>query len=169
MGRVERAFDAPPATPVPDAAAPRRRQEAGSAESVQWLLDQCDGLRQPAMPGPAITAAGTRTVRLDDWPFVKMLDGQSQLPLSVSWRYDRGAIGDVLVRPEVMHTLPGWTLSVSATIEDGPDAPGLAALSVRVRHVFAHGADVPIVGVTELTLFGDGTYQRRDRWEQAAA
>jgi hypothetical protein len=168
MGRLERAFDAPSTTPAPAAAA-GRRQEAGSAQSVQWVLDQYDGLRQSTMPGSALTAAGTRTVRLDDWPFVKVQDGQLQLPLSLSWRYDGGAIGDVLVTPEVLHTLAGWTLSVSATIEDGPDAPGLAAASVRVRHVFAHGADAPVVGVTELTLFGDGTYQRRDRWEQAAA
>jgi uncharacterized protein YycO len=169
VGRFEHAFDAAPATPPPAAAAPRRRQEAGAAEAVQWRLDQYDGLRLPAMPGLAITVAGTRSVRLDDWPFVRVQDGQVQLPLSVSWCYDRGAIGDVVVTPGVMHTLPGWTLSVNATIADGPDTPGLAAASVRVEHVFAQGPDTPVVGVTELTLFGDGTYQRRDRWEQAAA
>jgi N-acetyl-anhydromuramyl-L-alanine amidase AmpD len=168
-----------PVAPVP--AAPTRRRETGSAGSVRWMLDQYDGLRRPVQsatsggPGTSTTQtngssrATDRVVSLHDWPLVRLPEGDVQLPLTVSWRYLTGAVGDVAIRAGEPRVVPGWTLTATADISEGPDTLATAGLSVVVRQVFSHNGQRDIVALTQLTLFGDGTYQRQDRWEHAEA
>jgi N-acetyl-anhydromuramyl-L-alanine amidase AmpD len=147
-----------------------RRQEVGAAGSARWTLDQYDGLRWPANvpPGDAAGAA-ERVVRLDDWPLVHLPEGDVQLPLTVSWRHIGGAVGTVAIRPGEPRMVAGWTLTATAVISDGPDTATTAALSVLVRQVFGRTGQRDAVALTRLTLFGDGTYQRLDQWEQSEA
>ena len=151
--------------------APVRRRDVGSLGSVRWTLDQYQGLRWPAgaAPNGGNSVAAERAVRLDDWPLVHLAEGDVQLPLTVSWRYKAGAVGDLAIRPGAPRTIAGWTLATTADITDGPDTSTAAALTVNVRQAFGRNGRSDIVGVTQLTLFGDGTYQRQDRWEQAEA
>jgi hypothetical protein len=145
-----------------------RRQESGSAGAVQWTFDQYDGLRG-GIPTSAAKPAIDRAVRLDDWPLVVLPEGTVQLPVIVAWRYRDGAVGDVRITPGTPATVNGWSLTATANIIEGPDGAAVSGLTVTVRHTFTHGSQPNVVAVSELALFGDGTYQRRDRWEQAAA
>jgi uncharacterized protein YycO len=152
------------------AAAPARRVESGTSGAVRWTLEQYDGLhRPPQMAAGAGATTTDRMVRLDDWPLVHPPEGEMQLPLTVAWRYNAGGVGDVAVHPGEARSIPDWTLAVTSAITEGPDTPATAALTVNIRHVFGRAGKPDIVGVSELTLFGDGTYARQDRWEQAEA
>jgi hypothetical protein len=107
-------------------------------------------------------------VALTDWPFVPAGDTRTQLPLSVSWRYGTGAVGDVRIVAAKPTVAPGWALRVHGEILPQATAQP-ASIRVAIRHVFSAAGGPDVVGVSELTLFGDGTYQRLDRWEQAQA
>lgn len=163
---------ADPGTTSPGAPpAPSRRREVGVAGTVRWTLEQYDGFRgQGPAPSKSGAAAATgRVVRLDDWPLVQLPEGDVQLPVTVSWRHQGGAVGDVAIVAGEPHTVPGWSVATTAEIADGPDAATAAALSVRVRQVFGSTGRPDVVALTQLTLFGDGTYQRHDQWERAEA
>jgi N-acetyl-anhydromuramyl-L-alanine amidase AmpD len=147
-----------------------RRQDVGGSGTVRWTLDQYDGLRGPAGVAPGDAAGALeRVVRLDDWPLVHLPEGDVQLPLTVSWRHVGGAVGAVTVRPGEPRVVPGWTITATAVISEGPDAASTAALSILVRQVFGRAGQPDAVALTRLALFGDGTYQRQDQWEHAEA
>lgn len=156
---------------VLEPALPVRRLDSGAAGDVRWDLEQHDGLRRPAAAGtgPIVTPAAERTIRLDDWPLVRLPDGDVRLPVTVSWRYNAGAVGDVAIYAGDPGVVAGWTLAVTASVVDGADTASSASLGVNVRYVFGHTGAPDIVALSQLTLFGDGTYQRHDRWEQAEA
>lgn len=148
-----------------------RRRETGSRNGTAWELDQLDGFKRPAGSngGRAIGTGAERSVNLDDWPYVPAGEGEARLPLMVSWRYANGAVGDVRVNAGEARSMPGWTHRVTADITEGPETPQVAAVRIIVCHKFGSSGRPEIVAVTELTLFGDGTYQRQDRWEQTQA
>jgi hypothetical protein len=147
-----------------------RRREAGSWKTVTWEFDQYDGLRYPAgRADDGTTPTAERAVSIDDWPYVPSADGRTQLPVTVAWRYANGAVGDVRVKASSPSASPEWSLRATADIAEGPDAANASALRVTVRYNFGRAGVVENVAVTELVLYGDGTYQRQDRWEQAAA
>lgn len=166
------AADAPAAavTPADSAAAPTRRVDTGAAGSSRWSVEQYVGFRTLPGASPDTTAAPVeRAIQLDDWPCVPTAFGEVKVPLTVAWRYSRGAVGDVSIRADHPTSAPGWTSSVSAQIADGPDSPTAAAVTVNVRYVFTQTGQPDIVANTQLTLFGDGTYNRQDRWVQQPA
>jgi len=100
---------------------------------------------------------------------VRLAEGDIQLPLTVTWRYSEGSVGDVAIRAGAPRSVAGWTTSVSAEIAGGPDQGAVATLDVVVRYTFGRADRPDIVAVTELALFGDGTYNRQHRWQQADA
>jgi uncharacterized protein YycO len=161
------------ATPRPaeDQSDPTRRVERGAAGSTRWALDQYVGLRASAGASPGIPKAPPveRAIALDDWPLVRLAEGDIQLPLTVTWRYSEGSVGDVAIRAGAPRSVAGWTTSVSAEIAGGPDQGAVATLDVVVRYTFGRADRPDIVAVTELALFGDGTYNRQHRWQQADA
>jgi V8-like Glu-specific endopeptidase/cell wall-associated NlpC family hydrolase len=148
-----------------------RRRETGSRNGTAWELDQLDGFKRPAGSngGKAIGTGAERSVNLDDWPYVSAGEGEARLPLMVSWHYANGAVGDVRITAGEARSMPGWAHRVTAVIADGPETTQIAAVRAVVCHKFGSSGRPEIVAVTELTLFGDGTYQRQDRWEQTQA
>lgn len=148
-----------------------RRREMGSRNGITWDLDQFDGFKRPAGQngGAAIGTGAERRVTLDDWPYVPAGDGETRLPLTVSWNYGSGTVGNIRINAGEPRSVPGWTHRVTADIADGPETGKIAAMGVVVCHKFGSSGRPDIVAVTELTLFGDGTYQRQDRWEQTQA
>jgi hypothetical protein len=166
---LARMMGAEVATPVPATppAAPTKRVVTGSAAGATWQLDQMEGMRMPAQARPGSEAmAGERRVPLDDWPYLDLGSGPVRLPLALAWRYRGGAIGDVRFEVEPVQTQAGCTLAVTGQLSDGPDTPGLLAQRIALRHTFSCAGRPDVSGVTTVTLFGDGTYERQDRWEQ---
>jgi hypothetical protein len=148
-------------------APPTKLVVTGSAAGATWQLEQMDGMRLPAQPTPGAEAmAGERRVRLDDWPYLDLGSGPVRLPLALAWRYRGGAIGDVRFEVEPAQTQAGCTLAVTAQLSDGPDTATLLAQRIALRHTFSGAGRPDVNGLTTLTLFGDGTYERQDRWEQ---
>ena len=154
---------APVAAPV---AAPAKRVVAGAVEGASWQLEQMDGMRQPLQPA-ASAAGGERRVSLDDWPYVDASTGPMRLPLALVWRFQGGAIGDVRFEAQPAQTQPGCMLTVTAALTDGPDTPTQLAQHVTIRHTFSCAGRPDVRAVSSLTLYGDGTYERQDRWEPA--
>jgi V8-like Glu-specific endopeptidase/N-acetyl-anhydromuramyl-L-alanine amidase AmpD len=150
--------------PVPVIAA-SKRVVAGSVEGASWQLEHLDGMRMPAQPAAA-AIGGERRVSLDDWPYLDAATGPVRLPLALLWRYRGGAIGDVRFEVQPAQTQPGCTLTVTAELSDGPDTPAQLAQHVTVRHRFTAAGRPDVGAVSSLTLYGDGTYERQDRWEQ---
>lgn len=148
-----------------------RRRETGSRNGTVWELDQLDGFKRPAgQNGEAVIDTGAeRCVNLDDWPYVPSGDGETRLPLKVRWNYGNGTVGNIRINVGEPRSVSGWTHRVTADIADGPETAKIAAVGVVVCHKFGSPGRPDIVAVTELTLFGDGTYQRQDRWEQTQA
>jgi papain like cysteine protease AvrRpt2/permuted papain-like amidase YaeF/Yiix C92 family enzyme len=160
---------AAPAPPVAAAMPATRRVDTGSAANARWSLEQYIGLRRPASgAGDANAVPVERAIQLDDWPLLRVADVDVSLPITVAWRYTNGAVGDVSVRAGAPATTAGWTLATSAEIVDGPDSPSVTAVTVNLRTVFSQTGRSDIVASTQLTLFGDGTYNRQDRWVQQA-
>jgi N-acetyl-anhydromuramyl-L-alanine amidase AmpD/V8-like Glu-specific endopeptidase len=159
---------APPAATAAAPVAPIRRVVTGTVAGASWQLEQQEGMRAPPQAAPA-AATSERRVRLDDWPYLDLAGGPMRLPMTLAWRYRGGAVGDVRFEVETAQTQPGCMLTVSAQIADGPDSAGQFAQRVTIRHVFACEGRPEVGALTTLTLYGDGTYERQDRWEQPMA
>jgi hypothetical protein len=148
-----------------------QRRETGSSNGVRWDLAQLDGLRTAdgqALPSPNGNAR-VRQVRLDEWPYVPGEGGDTRLPIQISWEYDKGAVGNVRIGAGQASAANGWTLDATADITDSPASNGMAAVNVTVRQRFRHSGEPDVVAVSDMTLFGDGSFQRADRWERTQA
>jgi N-acetyl-anhydromuramyl-L-alanine amidase AmpD len=149
------------------AATATKRLVSGAVAGASWQLEQLEGMRQPAQAAAGAQAAmGERRVRLDDWPYLDLGSGPVRLPLALCWRYGGGAIGDIRFEIEPAQTQSGCTLVVTAQLSDGPDTATQLAQRCMLRHTFGCAGRPEVNAVTTLTLFGDGTYERQDRWEQ---
>jgi hypothetical protein len=61
----------------------------------------------------------------------------------------------------------GYRLKVTAGIANGPDTATVAAIRVVVRYEFSRAGEPVQIAVTEVTLYGDGRYERRNHdWQQ---
>lgn len=153
---------------VPIASA--RRQVTGNNGGVTWELDQYDGMKSiagAAVNGTHLPTAGT-TINLSDWPYIDCQMGRTYAAVVVNWKYQGGMVGDVQVAVPKSIAQDGYALKVTADISDGPDTTTVAALRIAVRHEFSSPGEPTQVAVTDMTLYGDGRYERQNRWEPAA-
>jgi len=165
-----RSFDAPEISPVQAAT---RRVRGGTA-GVSWELDQYDGMKAPAgmaVTGAHVPTAGS-TINLSDWPYIDGPTQRTYAAVIIDWTHQGGMVGDVRIEIPVSMAYDEYTLKVTADITDGPDTATIAALRITVRHEFNRPGAPNQAAVTEVTLYGDGRYERQNRWElpaQAAA
>jgi N-acetyl-anhydromuramyl-L-alanine amidase AmpD len=156
------------ATGIPPAQPARRRVRGGTAE-VSWELDQYDEIKTPASMTTAVSPvrkAGP-TINLSDWPYIDGRHGRTYAAPAIDWSYGSGGVGDVQV--SVPHSMAndGYRLKVTAGIANGPDTATVAAIRVVVRYEFSRAGEPAQIAVTEVTLYGDGRYERRNHdWQQ---
>jgi hypothetical protein len=153
---------------VPIASA--RRRLTGSNGGVTWELDQYVGMKAPAgrsVTGSIAPVAGP-TINLSDWPYIECPSGRTYATVVIDWRHEGGIVGDVQTAVPTSGSYNGWTLRVTAGISDGPDTAAVAALRITVRYEFGNPDGSRQVAVTDITLYGDGRYERQNRWEMVA-
>jgi Papain-like cysteine protease AvrRpt2 len=156
-------------TPSDPIAASGRRRDTGSAGAARWALDRYDGLHRPSGAAPIVGTPASVTLALDEWPMVRLREGDVHLPLFLAWHAAAGTVGDVVITAGDPMLVPGWSISATADVTEGPDTPTNAALTVAIRQVFSQRGKPDIVASTQLVLCGDGTYQRQDGWVKADA
>ncbi|MBW8851355.1 MAG: N-acetylmuramoyl-L-alanine amidase [Xanthomonadales bacterium] len=145
----------------------RMRRTIGEAGASRWSLDQLDGLKSPATPSMRVGSAAGGEVRiaLDDWPAVE--GAPTPLPVTVVFRHDNGSLGDVRIVAGTPANL-AYGVEVVAKIEDCADADGVARLRVRVDYRFRGLAQGNADATIDMTLRGDGRYERENGWRNAA-
>lgn len=146
----------------------RMHRTIGEAGACRWSLDQLDGLKSPATPSMRVSSAANGEVRiaLDDWPAVE--GAPTPLPVTVSFRHDNGSLGDVRIVAGMPANL-AYGVEVVAKIEDAADADGVARLRVRVDYRFRGLAQGNPDATIDMTLRGDGRYERENGWRNADA
>ena len=146
----------------------RMRRTIGEAGACRWSLDQLEGLKSPASPSMAVSSANAGDVRiaLDDWPAIE--GAPTPLPVTVTFRTSNGSLGDVRISAGTPANL-AYGVDVTAKIEDCADADGVARLRVRVDYRFRGLAQGNPDATVDLTLRGDGRYERENGWRNADA
>jgi len=144
----------------------RMHRTIGEAGACRWSLDQVDGLKSPVTPSMRVSSAATGEVRiaLDDWPAVE--GAPTPLPITVCFRHDNGSLGDVRIVAGAPANL-AYGVEVVAKIEDAADADGVARLRVRVDYRFRGLAQGNPDATIDMTLRGDGRYERENGWRNA--
>ena len=146
----------------------RMRRTIGEAGACRWSLDQLEGLKSPASPSMTVSSANAGDVRiaLDDWPAIE--GAPTPLPITLSFRTSNGSLGDVRITAGTPANL-AYGVEVTAKIEDCADADGVARLRVRVDYRFRGLAQGNPDATVDLTLRGDGRYERENGWRNAEA
>jgi hypothetical protein len=189
--RKKDAITIPPAEAVPLAPPPdRSRAMTGAVEAavaiggvlldhaisntgdISWNLDQFRGIKHPndVAPQPSAPFKDAATIRLAGWPKFDVggID-EISADFTVDWQYNGRSLGNVLITNVGTNDAVGWGMEVRAQIMDDnrvypPD--DCAALRVRFSYRFAAVVGSDRIAITELHLYGDGTYEQSGRWEQ---
>ncbi len=141
----------------------RMSRVIGEAGGSRWALDQLEGLKSPSTLSPTVSSAAPTDVRIDinDWPAID--SAPTPLPLKVEFRAANGSLGDVRIGTGMPANL-AYGVEVIAKIEDCADADGVARLRVRIDYRFRGLSEGNPDATIELTLRGDGRYERENGW-----
>ena len=133
-------------------------------EGRRYDLAQLSGMVQPAnaLAGGAGTPAlpGERVV-LDDWPYIEGPGGRTQAGVAIDWKFQGGAVGDVVIAPIEGQVFDGWSAAVRADIARDASTAERVNLTVRVTTTFSRQGEQDQVAETEVLLGGDGRRQTR--------
>jgi hypothetical protein len=150
------------------------RRITGGDASVTWEVDQMIGLKHPnnEEPSPLPPLQDATTVHLIHWPYLDTPSGRISADLTVDWQYTGASLGNVRIAVTDSKGVPPQTLKVQAHILDDTmlhprEAPHMAGLRVRVRYQFSRPNTSDAIAFIHLRLFGDGTYDQSNRWEQS--
>lgn len=144
----------------------RMSRTIGEAGGSRWALDQLEGQKSPATLSPTVSSAAPDVrIDIDDWPAI---DGApTPLPLKVEFRAANGSLGDVRITAGMPANL-AYGVEAIAKIEDCADADGVARLRVRIDYRFRGLSQGNPDAVIEMTLRGDGRYERENGWRDAS-
>jgi len=142
--------------------------------SITWELEQLRGMKHPndVAPSPAATFQDAPTIRLNDWPYVDVVAGDRLSAwFSVDWQYNGRSLGNVLITNIGTNGALLRGLTVDAHIMDDnilypPGNPTFAALRIRFNYRFNRAVGSDCIAITDLHLYGDGTFEKASRWEQ---
>ncbi|HMJ92706.1 MAG TPA: peptidylprolyl isomerase [Allosphingosinicella sp.] len=178
-----------PPAPAPRARAMEARAMGGGADAlieiggillerilnnegdVSWELDQFNGIKHPndsapANPGPFRDAP---TIRLNDWPSSGGVLDSINAWFKIDWQYNGRSLGNVRIENIGTNDAIGWGLVVKARIMNDARLyePGqCAALRVTIHYKFSRSIGSDQIGITEIKLYGDGTHEISQDWEQ---
>jgi hypothetical protein len=141
---------------------------------VTWDLDQFRGLKHPndTVPTPALPFKDAPTITLDEWPVAGGLVDDISAWFSIDWQYNGKSLGNVRIENVGQNDAIGWGLAVRAKIMDDNilyPPNDCAALRVSLSYRFTRSIGSDVLAITELHLYGDGTYDQTGRWVQADA
>jgi hypothetical protein len=142
--------------------------------NITWELDQLNGLKHPndQAPSPLSPFRDAPTIRLKDWPYVEALDGDRiSADFTVDWQYNGTSLGNIRVSNVGTNGAILWKLKVKAQIMNDAilypkESPRMAALRLRVYYQFTRAIGSDFIAVTDMHLFGDGSYDLDGHWEQ---
>jgi N-acetyl-anhydromuramyl-L-alanine amidase AmpD/uncharacterized protein YycO len=143
--------------------------------SITWELEQLRGLKHPndTAPSPAQAFHDAPTILLNDWPY---LDAAKKSRLSawfsVDWQFNGKSLGNVQIANIGTDGALLRELHVEARIMDDnilypADNPTYAALRIRFNYRFNRALGSDYIAITELHLYGNGTFDKTSRWEQS--
>lgn len=142
--------------------------------NITWTLEQLRGLKHPndvAPASPAVFRDGP-TIRLDNWPYVDALTSDRiSAWFSVDWQYNDRSLGNVQISNIGTNGALLQGLQVDAKIMDDNivyphESPRYAALRIRFNYRFTRAIGSDWIAITDLHLYGDGTYETSSRWVQ---
>ena len=155
------------------AGAPMERVTGRDGE-ITWELEQLRGMKHPndVAPSPAPAFSDAPTIRLDDWPFIDVvrMDRLSAW-FSVDWQYNGRSLGNVRISNVGTNGAMLRGLTVDARITDDnivypAGNPTFAALRIRFTYRFSKTIGSDSIAITDLHLYGDGTFEKTSHWEQ---
>ncbi len=138
---------------------------------ISWILDQFNGLKHPndVVPNPMPPFRNAQNIRLEGWPWIEnLLTDRISAAFEVNWQYNGSSLGNIRIANVGTNDAFGLGLDVEARImNDSIVHPGgMAGLLITFNHRFSRPIGSDAIAVTELHLFGDGTYSSTSRWEQ---
>ncbi len=144
-----------------------------SAGDVTWELDQFAHIKYPndTAPSPAVAFRDANTIRLNRWPVSGGLIDDISAWFSIDWQFDGRSLGNVRISNIGTNDAVGWGLHVRAQIMDDNILyqPGqCAALRLRFHYRFSRSLGSDVIGVTDVHLYGDGTYEESSQWLQSS-
>jgi N-acetyl-anhydromuramyl-L-alanine amidase AmpD len=143
---------------------------------VHWELDQLNGLKKPwnndAYAGPP--SYGTKTLRLTG-PRGSTVFGADEIwvDCELTFQYNGRSVGNVAVTVTGTGDAAGLGLTLKEQIADeansftaagSPDA--FAAVKVRLHYRFDSPIYDDMIAISDLVLYGNGTYAFTTRWTQ---
>lgn len=143
---------------------------ANNSGDIGWELDQLRGFKHPndTAPNPMPPAANGRRIVLRGPSVENGFGDEISATFEIDWQYNGRSVGNVLIGNAGTNDAIGWGLTVRARIMDDnivypPENPTYAALLIRVEHHFSRFIGSDKIAITEIRLFGNGTYSRRTR------
>lgn len=143
---------------------------ANNSGDISWELDQLRGFKHPndTAPNPMPPAANGRRIVLRGPSVENGLGDEISATFEIDWQYNGRSVGNVLIGNAGTNDAIGWGLTVRARIMDDnivypTENPTYAALLIRVEHHFSRFIGSDKIAITEIRLFGNGTYSRRTR------
>ena len=154
----------PPSIPAPTVLAEGTNTRTTSSEGGRsYDLAQLSGMVRPsnALAGGAgmPPVAGERVV-LDDWPYIEEEGQRSQANLTIDWKFDGAAVGEVVIAPSGGSVASGRSVAVTADILPGASTPDKTVMLVRVTTKFTKAGEADQSAVNEVTLAADGRANR---------
>jgi N-acetyl-anhydromuramyl-L-alanine amidase AmpD len=143
--------------------------------NITWELEQLRGLKHPndKAPSPASPCRDAPTLGLHEWPYVGALNGECVAAwFVVDWQFNGKSVGNVRISGAGTKGARQQALQVEAKIMDDSalyprENPTCAAVLVRFTYRFARANGADLVAVTDIRLYGDGTFDKSSRWEQS--
>jgi len=145
-----------------------------SAGDVTWELDQFAHRKHPndAVPATAVAYRDANTIRLNRWPVSGGLVDDISAWFSIDWQFNGRSLGNVRISNIGTNDAVGWALHVRAQIMDDNilyEPNQCAALRLRFHYRFSRSIGSDVIGVTDVHLYGNGSYEQNSQWLQSSA
>ena len=148
-----------------------------TAGDIHWTLEKFRGMKYVGND-PHNAGASTptwKTIAVKDWPYIENGIGDGiYAEFEIRYQYDGRSIGNITITNTKTNDAVGWGLDVDVQIMDD-DAPymragapaSFAAMKVQFYWKFNRFIGSDFIGITDFTLYGDGTYAMSSRWTQS--
>jgi hypothetical protein len=144
---------------------------------VSWELDQMP--KDAIHPGGASTTPGsgiwqTQTITLPGLRCENKLGQETYADFEVNFKYNGSSVGFIEVSTTKAQDAWGWGLTVKENITSDPNTydtvppsgQRFAAVKLRFHFRFDHSPLQDVIGLIDLTLYGNGTFAESARWTQ---
>lgn len=144
---------------------------------VSWELDQMP--KDAVHPGGASTSPGssvwqTQTITLPGLRCENKLGQETYADFEVNFKYNGSSVGFIEVSTTKAQDAWGWGLTVKENITSDPNTydtvppsgQRFAAVKLRFHFRFDHSPLQDVIGIIDLTLYGNGTFAESARWTQ---